>query len=206
MVWLGQVENAIPSVVLAARDPRGRDLAEIRVTLDGRPLVDHLDARAVALDPGPHVFTFVTRRGAVVEQRALLREGEKAREIRVELPSEEPEPPTPSAPQQASGSTLWPAYALAGTGIAALGLFSYFALSGRSDYVDCRSSCTSGQRDTVAQKFVGADVALGVSVLALGTGLYWFLTNRTPDPSTSRTAVTIEPNARAPGMKLTLAF
>src|SRR5262249_35056857 len=53
---LSEVESDLPSVVVTARDAQGRDLEDVRVTVDGTPLVEHLGGTALWVDPGAHTF------------------------------------------------------------------------------------------------------------------------------------------------------
>jgi len=43
--WLDEVDHAMPTIVLGARDPDGADLVDVHVTLDGNPLADRLDGK-----------------------------------------------------------------------------------------------------------------------------------------------------------------
>jgi hypothetical protein len=81
--WLRRLEDATPTVVLSARDERGNPLSTVPVTLDGALLVDALDGRGVAVDPGEHVFRFEQAARAPAEVRVTLRAGEK--NVRVDV-------------------------------------------------------------------------------------------------------------------------
>ena len=82
--WARAVEEALPTVVVGAKDPSGRDLVDASVSVDGKPGVG-VDARAIAVDPGEHRFVFHRNGAPDVEQRVLLREGEKNRPVIVTL-------------------------------------------------------------------------------------------------------------------------
>src|SRR5262245_15626009 len=56
--WLTEVDARLPSVVIAARGPDGNDRTDVTVSLDGKPLVDKLDGKALAVDPGAHVLRY----------------------------------------------------------------------------------------------------------------------------------------------------
>src|SRR6185437_6495341 len=107
------VNQLIPSVVLGVQDEQGHDLFDVSVTFDGEPLATHLDGRPIDLDPGQHVFRFEAPGRTPVEQRVLLREGEKARQIVVTLasasasapPPVSSEPPVPSRESGQSGES-----------------------------------------------------------------------------------------------------
>src|SRR5262245_60901937 len=47
--WIAEVDAAQPTVVFQAREADGRDLAEVRVLIDGELLVDRLDGRPMAV-------------------------------------------------------------------------------------------------------------------------------------------------------------
>jgi hypothetical protein len=101
--WKGEVDAAMPSVVLAAQDAQGRDLTEVQVSIDGKPPAD-VSALAIELDPGPHQFVFERGGDPPVTRQAVLREGEKNRPVVAAFPSRRvalPEaPPAETAPAQ----------------------------------------------------------------------------------------------------------
>lgn len=76
--WLRQLEGAMPTVVLGAKDEQGHELSTVHVTLDGVTLVDHLDQAAVAIDPGDHVLRFEQDQRVPAEVRVTIRGGEKS--------------------------------------------------------------------------------------------------------------------------------
>src|SRR5215469_5136429 len=49
---LDELDLAQPTIVFDAKDRTGNDLGAVKVTVDGRPLVDKLDGTAVPVDPG----------------------------------------------------------------------------------------------------------------------------------------------------------
>jgi len=56
--WLREVEDAIPTVVLSARDASGADLHDARIFVDGRLLQQRLTGTPVEVAAGEHVFRF----------------------------------------------------------------------------------------------------------------------------------------------------
>ena len=56
--WLEDVEKRLPSVVLSATDPSGRDLVAVKVIADGRLLTEKLDGQSFPMNPGHHAFVF----------------------------------------------------------------------------------------------------------------------------------------------------
>ncbi len=81
--WYGEVALEFPSVVFGARGKAGLDLFDVTVMVDEAPLLERLDGRAVAVNPGPHTFTFATKGASSVVVRVLVKQGEKARPISV---------------------------------------------------------------------------------------------------------------------------
>src|SRR5262249_46652328 len=47
--WVTELEALVPTVVFEARDSAGNEVSDVRVSIDGKPLVDRLDGKAVAL-------------------------------------------------------------------------------------------------------------------------------------------------------------
>ncbi|WP_438011704.1 hypothetical protein WME89_25535 [Sorangium sp. So ce321] len=104
--WLAEVEKSLPSVVIAARDAGGRERLDVRVLVDGRLLAATLDGKALPVDPGPHTFRYEPAGGPAVEERVLIREGEKNRAITVILgspPAGAPPSPRPIVAPAAPG-------------------------------------------------------------------------------------------------------
>ena len=81
--WLNDINALMPSVVFGAKDKAGRDLFDVAVSMDGEVLVKKLDGKSVLVDPGPHTFSFQMAGQPLVVERALVKEGEKARAISV---------------------------------------------------------------------------------------------------------------------------
>ena len=70
--WLAEVDKALPSVVLAAKNGAGGDLVDVRVSVDGQPLVAKLDGQAVPMNAGLHTFHFEGTAGVVDQQVVVL--------------------------------------------------------------------------------------------------------------------------------------
>ncbi|WP_437312016.1 hypothetical protein [Sorangium sp. So ce388] len=103
--WLAEVEKSLPSVVIAAREAGGRERLDVRVLVDGRLLAAALDGKALPVDPGPHTFRYEPAGGPAVEERVLIREGEKNRAITVVLGAPPAgAPPSPRPPAAAGAS------------------------------------------------------------------------------------------------------
>jgi len=136
--WLVDLDRTMPTVIFALRDARGADVVDASVRLDGELLEGALAGAPVAVDPGDHTVRFERDRSAPLEQRVVVRLGEKNRLIEgtlVEPRPKAPEPPSaidkpPIVRSYAERNTI--AIALGGLAAAALGTGVYFNLAGRN--------------------------------------------------------------------------
>lgn len=105
------LNKAIPTIIFVAKDKNdeSHELTDVKVSMDGEPLTDHLDGTALSVDPGQHTFTFEVTGQPSVDQSFLITEGQKDRRETVTLAAPPPPPPpavaveTPS-PTDASAS------------------------------------------------------------------------------------------------------
>jgi len=86
-------------------------------------------------------------------------------------------------------------YVLAGTGLATLASFTYFALRGRAQESDlesrCAPNCGRDEADAMQSKYLAADVSLGLAAVSLGAATYVYLSR--PAVSADTTATRILP-------------
>ena len=75
---IAEVSSMIPGVVFDVMDASGNSVMNVKVTMDGAPLVDRLEGLAVPVDPGPHKFTFEVAGQPPIERTFLIAEGDKA--------------------------------------------------------------------------------------------------------------------------------
>jgi len=90
-----EVERLQPTIVFDGKDAAGRDLTEVRITIDGQPFADRLDGHALAVNPGQHIFTFEAAGRAATIEILVLKEGEKERRERIVIGSAQSAPPQP---------------------------------------------------------------------------------------------------------------
>lgn len=107
--WLRHIDEATPTVIFAAKDDRGQQLADARVLLDSKALVATLDGKAIPLDPGPHDVRFERDPHGVVNVHVVLRAGEKNREVTATFPAVDGPVQAPQPPLQESGTVPPPA-------------------------------------------------------------------------------------------------
>jgi hypothetical protein len=182
--FLAEVEGIMASCVFAAIDADGHDVVDVKVTVDGQASLDKLTGLATTLDPGSHEIVYTWPDGVEQRQTVVVAQGEKNR--RVELRREPIKVAAPAALPVAARAQPTPvaAYVLAGVGVAALGGFAAFAITGKSaeSAMDgCKPACSQAQADKMRLRYLLADISLGVGVVALGAGGYlYFSANRQP--------------------------
>jgi hypothetical protein len=192
--WLSEVDAATPTVVFAAQGPDGQDLTAVKVAVDGERLADHLGGGAVPVDLGPHKLHFEADGYASVDTSVVLREGEKAREIRVTFtraPATAPLPPRAmDGVTETTSARPIVAYVLGGTGLAATAVGAVFEITGlahRRDLFSCAPpGCSQAQFDATRQSaeraFVAGDILVGVGLACLATAAIVYLAKRPAGP------------------------
>ena len=178
-VWLADVDASFPSIVVSVRGGQG-DLTAVRVLVDGAVVREKLDGEPIPVEPGEHVLRVEPATGGrIVEQKLLVRLGEKNRLVDVNVGEAaaasaggggEPLPGEPS-----HSSILRPVgYVVGGVGVVGLGLLAYFGIASISDRNHlssmCAPTCASSDVDKLKTEEVAADVALAVGVLGVAAG------------------------------------
>ena len=180
--WLADVERAVPSVVVTARSGAGQDLVDVKVSMDGQPLVAKLDGQAVQLDAGPHTFHFVGADGTTLDQTVIVKEGLKYQAIAVVLGAV-PAPQLPATPPDATGSSSpWKTvgWVVGGIGVAGLGVgaaFGVIALGDKSSaHCDSGNVCDPGTTGGIKSAALVSDIGwiAGGALFAGGAALILF--------------------------------
>ena len=182
--WIGEVEAATPSAVFSAQVD-GQELTDVRVLSGEEVIVESLDGKAVPLDPGRMTFTFESDQHGSTEVTMLIKEGQKNQSIEASFSgtaAEGNEKGTASASIEpdtsAGGNDKTLAYIFGGVGVLGIASFAYFASAGSSeeDDLDCAGSktCTDEELDPIKQKYLIADISLGVGIVSLGVAAYFF--------------------------------
>lgn len=182
--WLSDVIARTPSVVIRARGPDGRDVTDVRVSMDGKPLTGSLDGKAVSIDPGQHAFRFERDGSPALQEAVLIREGEQRRMLEVSF---QPDGSASSSPRRLGekpgpeGRIPPVALAVAGVGLAGVAGFAVFGLIAKSDVNEMRETCAPGcapsDVDAARTKMILANVSLGAGVLALGAATWLTLSS-----------------------------
>jgi serine/threonine-protein kinase len=166
--WLLDVESRIPGVVFTAKDARGNTLTDVTVLAADVPLTTRLDGRAVDVDPGSQVFTFVANDGSRATQTVVVAEGQKAQNVSAtfgqgtstptpgvadavkpapspEAPSPDVAPPGTAAPPPGSAHQLGTQRILAivagGLGVIGLGVGTGFGIEAIGKKGAAESAC-----------------------------------------------------------------
>lgn len=197
IAWLDEVSSSLPSVVISATGPDGKETFDVKVSVDGEVVAEKLDVKAIDVDPGTHKFVFEYEGKAPIEQDVILREGQKNKAIEISFASEkpaaaappvgdDPDPVEDDAPKD-SGKKKIPVitWVLGGVGVVALGGAGYFWLSGESEKSDldaCKPNCDQGDVDSVKQKRLIGDIALGVGIVAIGAAVYFAVSAKPEKP------------------------
>jgi hypothetical protein len=209
---LSEIESAMPDIVFQVTDTAGNDLAAVRVTMDGRPLVDRVGGSSIAVDPGEHQFGFQSDGKRSVEKTLIIREHDKARIEKVVLEalpklgtSAQREAPPPSMESAPSGSKqISPlVFVAGGVGIVGIGAGVALALAEGSKHAALEGECNGnacppsaqGDLDAFHTLRAASIVGYGIGALGLvGAGVFYF-TASTSRPETSTARVWIGPSS-----------
>jgi hypothetical protein len=207
--WLSEVEATLPTVVLGAKDASGGDVIDVRVSVDGTPLLDKLDGSSIPVDPGPHAFHFEWPGHGSVDLEVLARQGEKNRLVTANFTKATSTAASPvETPAAVSHPTPLGVWVLGGVAVVGGALFTGLAISGQSDVdnlrVTCAPNCSQSSVDSARTKIIVANVALGVGIASLGAATVWFLLSRGSKGET--TAVSFQPTPQGPRVGLARSF
>jgi len=209
--WLGDVQVRLPTVVLAAKDASGADIADASVTMDGVQVAATLDGREIEVDPGPHAFVFQRADGSKVETTAIAGERGKGKLVSVIFgqpatpvtapppatspstsPSAPPAPgPGPASPVAEGGTgSAWKTvgWVLGGVGVVGLGVGAVlgFVAINDNNSAQCNASkqCLAGPLNSARGAALGSDIGLiaGGVLLAGGAALVLFGPSGTEHP------------------------
>ncbi len=217
--YLGDLDATQPTVVLGARNARGNDVPGTRVALDGVALVDRLDGKPIAVDPGEHTFRYEAAGAAPVEQHAVIRVGEKNRiltaivmastSVAAKAPptapiDRAPEPETSTSHARVPVASI----ALASVAVVAGVSFAYFGATGQSDVSNlratCAPSCAQSDVDAARTKLLVSDVSLGVGVVSLAAAAWFFFHRGASSSASTQSAIQADVQSRPGGFVSTL--
>lgn len=203
---LAELDDALPSIVIGAKDSSGKDVIDVKVSIDGVVVLEKLDGKALSVDPGAHTFKFEHATLPTVTEQVLVQQGVKNRPFTVTFPA--PAAPPTDVPKARIPLGTW---ILGGVGVVALGGFAVLGIGARSRANElrntCAPTCASEDVDGLKRRMLFADVSLGVGVLALGGAtLVWALSARSAEPSPAALAVSVVPLAGGGAISLSGVF
>ncbi|HEX2673750.1 MAG TPA: hypothetical protein VHM25_22885 [Polyangiaceae bacterium] len=192
------LEQETPTLVFSARKAEGGELTDVRVEMDGKVVSEQITGRPFATDPGPHNFVFIHKKRGLLRLSETARVGDKARVLEVTFADPNAKPGAPkdgAVPAEKKGGVPVATWVLGGIGVVGLGAFTYFRLSGVSDYNrmnsenGCSPNCSPDEVDPVRNKFTYSYISLGVGAAALvGAGAF-FLANRSSSGNTVQAGI-----------------
>jgi hypothetical protein len=185
--WLAEVEASVPTIVLRAQDPRGQDLNDVKVQLDGVVIADRIDGMPIEIDPGQHVFAAEHAGSKKLRQDVVIRTGDRNRTISLVLEDVEPilpviVPPMSGASARARISPF--AWVFAGLAVAAGGTGAYFgarSISEKNRFErTCSPSCNADDVAATRRREDIATVTVGAAIVSAGVAAYFFLSPSKP--------------------------
>lgn len=189
--WMSEVLASLPSVVPGAKDRRGRDVVDARLTIDGKLATETLDGKPIVVDPGVHSFAFEAKgsgAGPAVKEQVVIKPGEKNRIVSVTIATGD-DVVAGSGGDHGFGERLVAeasrssppvaAYVVGGLGVVALGVAGVMGLLANSDAHDLRStcapSCKQSDVDAIQTRYTIGGVTAGVGGALLITGIVLFI-------------------------------
>jgi hypothetical protein len=146
---LQEVEAAIPTITIEAVDTEGHDLTNVRVTMDGAPLVQELGGTALIVNPGEHRFVFDASGYHQKSDTFVVREGERNRNLRVVLETTAPVAPPPDVSTPSNDGTIRRTIGvgLGAAGTAGILLGAVFGVVSKSTYDHALQTECGGNSD-----------------------------------------------------------
>jgi hypothetical protein len=147
-----EINAAIPSVVFEAKDGDGKDLTDVRVTMDGAVLAEHLQGTSFPLDPGTHSLVFETTGVPPHSEQIVVVEGVKDRHVSVTLGEptakspqmKDSSPTSPTSPTSSGSTQRLLGWTVVGAGVVGLGVGLVFELQRSSKLSDRDAICPTG--------------------------------------------------------------
>jgi hypothetical protein len=182
VAWLREIDASIPTVVISASSPDGRDVTGARVSLDGHVVAGHTTGEAFAIDPGEHIVACEADGYERAEMRLVAAQGAKNRPVHFAM-----EPISGHAPAAVPvAESIRPVrpltYVLGAVGVAGLavwagvGASAFWGSPGVETLDRCKPNCSLGDRGDVQRKLDVADIAGATALLGLGGALALYLT------------------------------
>jgi hypothetical protein len=158
---LDELGKAQPTLVFEIKNGDGRDLADVRISLDGQALGDTAPGAAIPVDPGTHTFRFEAKGELPVTRQLVLHEGDKARHERVVIGAL---PPSSTGYGQRTAGLL-----VGGLGVVGLGLGVVFGALAASRWSTAHADCPSSPSCTPSSNIAATSEHSSAVTLATGS-------------------------------------
>jgi hypothetical protein len=202
--WLDDVERALPTAVITAKDDGGRSVLDVRVSEDGRLLTSRLGGESLPLNPGVHTLHLERADGVTMDLQVVVKEGAKNQDVAVVLGTGGPPVGVPGRPSPRTSP--WPTvgWVAGAVGIVGLGVGAAFGVAAISDKSSahcgptglCSDANALSGAHTSADASTVAIVAGGVLV-AGGAGLVLFAPKQTAPAEGPTATLRLAPFVRA---------
>lgn len=160
--WLVEVDAAMPTIVVVARGPKGDQIGDVKVLVDGEVVTTSLDGRPLPIDPGKHRMRYETAGAEPIEDDVIINVGDHNRRLEptFRAPGSDPPPgggdppktkPTDPPDAPGGGPVRWPAYltiGLGGGGILLGAITGGIALGAKNALDDACATKTSCPRES----------------------------------------------------------
>jgi hypothetical protein len=201
--WIEELVQMWPTIIVRARDLQGRDLADVKVSVDGKPVADRLEGTPLQIDPGEHLLACESEGAPPVKETIVVRATAKNRIVDVQLakgappavaarmdPDAEPRvgssagPDVGPQPPQTHDAARTLRWVFGGATLAAFGTAAYFGWTGLSRYNTMKATCATNQDCNPSNvsftqtHFLVSDVSVGIGLASAAAATYFFLTSR----------------------------
>lgn len=178
--WLSDAEREIPTVTFRALDEAGKEITDVKVSVDGAVVSASIGGKAISVDPGEHALAFERADGSRVEDKVLIRPGEKNKLLELAFKPKAPEvapapapvtPPSAPAPERKFHVPMlgWVGLGVFGVGAITTVAFAAMANGDESDLRStCAPNCPSSEKSAIDTKLVIANIGMGVGLAGLG--------------------------------------
>lgn len=178
---LEDTKDAVPTLLLKAKEANGSYLSDFKITIDGQPAPPSATDGSIAMDTGQYTVRMELPDGRFVEKQITLSEGQKLEWIGELNAPKTPEPPPPEPVPEPEAKTSPLVYVLGGVAVVGLGGFAAFGLMGngkQSDLDACKPNCERDDVDAMRSNYLFADISLGVALVAGGTAAYVYFSDK----------------------------
>jgi hypothetical protein len=168
------IEAAMPTVRFDARDENGKPVTEVKVIMNGQPLLERLDGNPVPIEPGKHRFVFESPGLPRTTKTLVLKAGEQRGE-RVDMIDK-------TGPLLRTTGLV-----VAGIGVISIGYGTFRAFQSKSTYDDALKHCPNGPNSCTQAGVDGGEeahdqaaaatttIAIGSVLVAGGLAVYLFV-------------------------------